>query len=286
MDDKHYPALYQVANGGAISAQRDLLNLTRWNSILLIAGAAVSLVSVAHAVVFIVAALLFGASLFTYIFGRVRNYHGKWYKARALAESVKTSTWKFMMRAEPYQDDQTAEAKFIGVLQELLEQNKDIGEQLSSDVSTEQITEYMLRRRATRFADRKDVYLKERIEEQKTWYAGKVKFNKNQSKKWFTLLCVAYGVAIVLVLLKIAYPNWEYVPTEVALVVASSIISWTQLKRFDELASAYSLTVQEIGIVHSRYRQVSSEQNMASFTSDAENVFSREHTQWAARRDT
>jgi hypothetical protein len=88
-----------------------------------------------------------------------------------------------------------------------------------------------------------------------------------------------------LLLFKIASPDLQYLPIEVLAVVATSLIAWKQLKRFDELASAYSLTAHELGIIKSRFSAVENRDALAAFVSDAENAFSREHTQWAARRD-
>lgn len=81
------------------------------------------------------------------------------------------------------------------------------------------------------------------------------------------------------------YPDLEYVPVELCAVVASAIISWMQLKKYDELASSYGLTAHEIGIIKSRFQDISDQKKLSGFVCDSENAFSREHTQWAARRD-
>jgi SMODS and SLOG-associating 2TM effector domain 1 len=89
----------------------------------------------------------------------------------------------------------------------------------------------------------------------------------------------------LVLLVRIARPAIPYFPVEVIAVAASSVIGWMQLKRFDELASAYGLTAHEIGIIKTRFESVNDAATLSRFVSDAENAFSREHTQWAARRD-
>jgi len=143
----------------------------------------------------------------------------------------------------------------------------------------------MLESRQASLADRKAIYLSQRIEEQRTWYSRKAKSNRHQSRKWFIGLCVLYGIAILLLIIRIARPNIPYWPIEVIAVSASAVIGWMQLNRFNELASAYGLTAHEIGIIKTRLASVTNADSLSRFVSDAENAFSREHTQWAARRD-
>jgi hypothetical protein len=108
---------------------------------------------------------------------------------------------------------------------------------------------------------------------------------RKSSRNWFIGLVLIYALTILMLLIQIAKPELTILPIDVGAVIASSIIGWMQIKRYDELASAYGLTANEIGIIKSRYASVSTELELAAFVSDAENAFSREHTQWAARRD-
>lgn len=135
------------------------------------------------------------------------------------------------------------------------------------------------------FAEKKQFYLENRIDDQRRWYANKSGDNRKASKKYFMLLCAVYAIAIILLLIRIASPATPFLPIDVFAVVASAIIGWIQIKRFNELASAYGLTAHEVGIIKSCYESVKTSEHLSGFVSDAENAFSREHTQWAARRD-
>ena len=59
-----------------------------------------------------------------------------------------------------------------------------------------------------------------------------------------------------------------------------------QAKRFSELASSYTLAAHEIALIREQSFLPKTETEFSLFVSDAENAFSREHTQWVARRDT
>jgi len=64
-----------------------------------------------------------------------------------------------------------------------------------------------------------------------------------------------------------------------------AILGWVQIKRYQELASSYSLTAHEITFAKNELVQKDTESKFAAFVADTENAFSREHTQWYARKD-
>jgi hypothetical protein len=53
-----------------------------------------------------------------------------------------------------------------------------------------------------------------------------------------------------------------------------------QVKKFNDLAAAYLLTAQEIGIAATEADEIDSETEWSDFVNRCEQVFSREHTQW------
>jgi len=232
-------------------------------------------------------AFFFG-SLLLFIYGQYQDFQGRWYKARALAESVKTATWRLIMSAEPFTEvaQEANLEKFRKLLTELLDENKGIGAHLGGEWSDQdEITPEMSGTLGQSFEVKRDRYLEERIDDQRKWYAKKSGDNRRASRKYFGLLCGAYGIAIILLLVRIGAPQTPYLPIEVFAVIASSIIGWKEIKRFDELVSSYGLAAHELGIIKSRYTSVTDEAHLSSFVADAENAFSREHTQWAARRN-
>ncbi|MBC8739408.1 SLATT domain-containing protein [Paraburkholderia sp. UCT31] len=66
---------------------------------------------------------------------------------------------------------------------------------------------------------------------------------------------------------------------------AASVMAWIQTKRFQELAASYTLTAHEIGLLRIALPTPPAEDKFSVYVGDAENAFSREHTQWQARRD-
>ncbi len=74
-------------------------------------------------------------------------------------------------------------------------------------------------------------------------------------------------------------------PIEVLAVAASSILTWLQAKKHNELSSSYSLTAHEIILIKSETSRIESEEDFSEYIINCENAFSREHTQWFARKN-
>jgi hypothetical protein len=62
-------------------------------------------------------------------------------------------------------------------------------------------------------------------------------------------------------------------------------LSWMQAKRFSELAASYALAAHEISLIKEQSLLPDTDEKFSLFVGDAENAFSREHTQWVARKD-
>ncbi len=125
-----YPGLYDEADAASNRQQRLYLRLIKGEYALLIGASLFSLWSpsmrwyyCAYAVTIAIPFVLLMVRMF------LKPEQG-WYQARALAESVKTSTWKYMMRAEPFpgeQRDQESRANFRNHLRAILDANRHIG---------------------------------------------------------------------------------------------------------------------------------------------------------------
>ena len=209
-----------------------------------------------------------------------------WYRARAVAESVKTSAWRYAMRAHPY-DGENARKQFLSLLPGILLANKVLSEGASSPrVGEEQVTSSMERGRALPLKSRVAYYLEHRVKDQRTWYLKKARSNRRAFTFWIWVSGAAYVLAIFLALSRIAFPVWKIVPIDPLIVVASSIIGWVQIKKHSELAASYTLTTIEIGNAVEQSQHLDDEKLFSDFVNDTEMAFSREHTQWVARQQT
>lgn len=282
-----FPALFQSADFAAIQTQKKLLNSYKAYLTLLLLGA-LSPLLVTGRWGHVVGLSLLLASLALYFYRQQAGWHAKWYRARALAESVKTMSWRYMLRAEPFAAvNASANAEeFRSRLGALLQQNKQIGAHLNfPNQQSEQITPAMRERLTWSFEDARDGYLRDRIVNQLDWYNSKAIANQRAATGFLVAVVVAYAGAIALKVVQIAEPTFAWAPVDFFGVLASGLVGWVEIRRYSELASAYSLTAQEVSIIRSKAEELTSSEELAAFVSDAENAFSREHTQWEARRD-
>ena len=285
--EKDFPGLYQAADADSKKAQRAYFNTLGWFLCLLIVGAIANLFSDVSPVPNLIAAFFLLGSLFLSGLLAWKRFDRTWYSARSVAESVKTRTWRYIMCGEPYDvNNSRADGLFLSDLNEILSNNSEVTKELCDEsASQDAISSRMKHIRALPVAKRLSFYLANRVSEQGRWYHQKARGNKADGNRWFFIVVGLNVSAIVCALFRIRFDEWIYMPTEVLTVAAASAVSWLQAKRFSELSTSYALTAHEINIIRARGPLIQSESDLSQYVSDTENAFSREHTQWAARRD-
>lgn len=290
VDSSDLPGLYQSADSASLKEQKKYFRAIGIYSILLIIAALFAFWSDGNEnpTTKIISTLFFLITLSIMIWLRVSKPDDIWYNGRAVAESVKTRAWRWMLRAEPYEDCEDVEImrkRFVLDLKTILKQNESLIGKLGIGVSiAEPITDKMLEVRRLNLSERIELYRKERILNQALWYTKKAKFNKRKSALWFTITVILHGLAIVLLLYNIKEPDLK-LPIEVIAVAASSVLTWLQSKKHNELSSSYSLTAHEIMLIKSETTRISTEPELSEYILNCENAFSREHTQWVARKN-
>lgn len=289
-DDKDLPGLFQSADTASIKEQKKFFNGIFWYLTLLIIAALFAFFAddYPNPIFKIISTVLFLLTLFIMIWLRVSRPDDIWYNGRAVAESVKTRSWRWMMRAEPYMDCDNIEIvrkHFVNDLKTILKQNESLIGKLGISASIEEpISEKMIEIRKLNLSDRFNFYRQERITNQAIWYTNKSKFNKKKAEMWFWTTVSLHALAILLLLYNIYDPNAK-LPIEVIAVAASSVLTWLQSKKHNELSSSYSLTAHEIILIKSEINRIETEEDLSEYIMNCENAFSREHTQWFARKN-
>lgn len=283
-----FPALYNAANAASMSAQDRYLWLIRGEYFVLFVASILAMDFSSDRVYLSLYAGVFILGLALLLYRSATKPEQAWYKSRALAESVKTSTWRYAMRGQPYgSDDPDAKtrAEFRENLAEILRTNEFLGQETDShSLADRLVTPEMDEVRALDWRERMAVYSENRINDQRTWYKNKADFNKKRARLWTAVGVVIYGTAIAIVIAKIARPEFDFWPEEPLTVLASALVGWVQIKKFRELASSYSITALEIGLIAERLAEVKDEAEFVDFVNEAEQGFSREHVQWVARQ--
>jgi len=288
MRKEDYPALYIAADTASKKSQKWYLGCIIAYVLLLVVSSMFSQfieLSDINAIISLICILIIIAISFLLA---IMKFQKVWYSARALAESIKTRTWRYIMRSEPYEDAtnlQIVKKRFCSDLSTILQQNREMVHKLDVGMTGESITKNMNLIRAKDLRERIDYYIENRIKDQRTWYAKRTSSNKGNANIWFTIMIILYSVAIIGLILKIYCNGLNSFPIEPLIVAGSATLIWIQTKKYNELASSYTFTAHEIGIINTMSDYVKTEDDFSNFVKDSENAFSREHTQWFARRD-
>lgn len=290
MQHGDYPALYLAADHASNRYQSIFLRLIRGEYLALLLAATFSMSFLNGVGYYLAYAAVFFAACAILLVRTLMKPEQSWYGSRALAESVKTLTWRYVMHATPFAGkgqggEQHARSEFRNQLHRVFDENREYAKSITSDWSAnDQITAGMEAIRNMPRARRMAYYLEHRVDDQRGWYARKASINKACATRWVAVSCFAYAVAGSMVLSRIALPQWQYWPIEPLIVLAASIVGWVQIKKFNELTAAYTVAAHEIGLIKPIADAVRSDDEFSEFVNDAEKAFSREHTLWIARQ--
>lgn len=292
------PYLFRSADTASLKAQRTYLWLIRADLGLLAGAAALSSVSISDNDVKVALAafsvvLIAGGLLLSFIL-KTMQHRKTWYGARAIAESTKTITWKYITGAEPFKldlPDRDADRLFQSELAELMRTHEDIFAQLGSpdrpleSGSTHQLTARMREIRSLDTATRKSIYLSNRLLEQRNWYMQKANWHYGQEQLWFWLVMATQLLAMVSAILLVLWPTSPLTPTGLLTTVASAFLAWLEVRQHQDLAKAYNITMNELTLIGDHAIHVTTDKELSDFVNNAENTISHEHKLWIARRN-
>ena len=287
MGESDYPDLYNAADRASLAAQSNYFSALRLYLFLLVAAALVSFGWPADVYGAIASAALFLITLGILVWLKVQKPDDTWYNGRAVAESVKTRTWRWMMKAEPYNkkiSEEQAQRELLSDLKAILDQNRSLSSSLewSPDLG-EAISNAMVSIRMLPWQERLSIYKTDRIDNQSTWYSKKSQFNRRRARQWFAVSILFHSAAVIMLLYRIKEPATS-LPIEVLAAAASAVLTWVQAKKYSELNSSYALAAHEIVLIKGEAVSVQDETHLSEFVINSESAFSREHTQWTARK--
>lgn len=285
-----YPALHTAAAAASKAGQTNHTRLVKIDLALLAVAALIGVAFQLFPVQSVtwgraVAAVLLAVSLLAKLANRLRSYDAAWFDGRAVAETVKSATWRYVMHVPPYAgEDAAADASCAKVLRDTLAARPGLAGQLYQiPADGQQITTSMRQLRALPLADRQRLYLSARVGGQIQWYSSKAAENARQATRWFWVGLGAQGAALLLAIAMVAAPSAPDLVGGLA-AVAAVAAAWTQYGRHDELRQSYGLAAQELAFLRSTVDVASDDVALRDAVDAAETAISREHTMWMARR--
>ena len=292
IEDQNFPGLYQSADQASLSAQRRYLCLQKsYIGCLILGSVGAALATIVPVVAvkwtYIVLSIVLVTGVVLTWVSRVRRDDKVWFDCRAIAESTKTATWRFMMKAAPFKDDSIARQSFIDQLRLIRKERHFSSHDLaqSLDANTQSISDFMDNVRQKSLNKQRNLYLESRLRDQKAWYSNKAKFNSKKESCWFWVVLALHVFAITLAVIQACLGGLPVNMVPLLMTLAASSIAWSQMKRYGELAQTYSLAAQELGDQEAIALNITEEADFLALVEQVEETISREHTMWCARRD-
>jgi conflict system pore-forming effector with SLATT domain len=160
-----------------------------------------------------------------------------WYDGRALAESAKSLSWRYAVGAVPFpKGGANAGPEYVTRLEMLLH---DAPTTSIKPTSAPAVTPAMLALRDSSLAVRREVYLRDRIAEQQSWYANKAGQTGNLAHRWEVILLTVEITGILAALFRVV----GLVDFDLAGVVAAFIgagAAWLAVRQYATNARAYT----------------------------------------------
>jgi hypothetical protein len=294
--DEAYPPLTAGAEHAARHGQARFRQLARTEILLIVAVAALVVTFVLAedrlwttdgsrwVLVRILMPILLGIAFLAKIANRARDFHGQWFEARSLAETVKSLTWRFITRASPFDGRLDADSAFERAIRESCDQRPSMFSALDESLlAAEQVTSAMRKRRARPLEERRQLYLSARVDDQVRWYSQRSERSKVMSARWFW-----GGVAVQMLLLiaTIVAVRWLTLAPFIGFfaTVSSATSALARVNRHDESRRRYASAAQEMRHLRVSIAEAASEADLSEAVEATEQAISREHGVWLARQ--
>lgn len=292
MNEKDFPGIQQAADKTSQKTQFYYILLIRSNLIIGVLAALITIFNFEKEepkiFIYILSLVLLIVSLFITAIIKYLKYEDLWYQGRALAESVKTLTWRYVTCSENFESvlpRNVAETSFTDSLQSLQTKFPDLNASMDTDLLQQHaITSEMNNIRNLPWRERLKCYLDYRIENQINWYSTKAKYNKNKKTLWLWLVISAQVLAIFSCTSLIIWPSSSWNLVGLFTTLAASAIAWLELKQYQSLIQAYTTATMELTLIKSLGTSILTEPDFSKYVLDSENAISREHTMWLAQR--
>jgi len=262
-----FPAVFHAADDASERAQNAFFRMSGARLFALCIAGVLAEVTMPEAAIAV--AVVFGIALALELVAFMRRPERAWYDGRARAESVKTLAWRYSVGGAPFsQDSSDPDALFAQRLQDVLG-------------VAEEASEEMKRARGSSLEERRDLYLRERIEDQLRWYTNKTRADERWARAWAVVLVLVEAGAFVAAVLR-AMGRIDFDLFGIVGAIGAAVAAWTQSRQYESLAAAYSVAAQELAMIAAQMESVEGEAAWAVFVANAEDAMSREHTMWRA----
>ncbi|MFK4226898.1 DUF4231 domain-containing protein [Streptomyces sp. NPDC019890] len=289
------PVLFHHTDAIAISRQREAVGATRYQLLLLVAGAALAALpsSLKLGDTFqlpgALSALAYaGVLLFSYRSSR-RRAKSHWQLNRSAAEFIKSMCWRYSVHGAPFDSNSTdADELFTLRLEEGLRELTKVGWEdprtsVREVAAGELITTPMRLLRAKAFSVRKETYVRDRLIEQRNWYHRRKEISRRATLLWSASIGMLTALALFFALLR-TFSLAESVDLAGLLsAAAAACLAWSEIRRHQPLIAAHSLVEEDLAAMHTAMETTVTDAQWPSAVYETERIVSPQHTDWLVR---
>ena len=253
-------------------------------------------------------ALLYGLTVVAGVVIQRRRARAHWQAHRDAAEAVKSLAWQYMVHGGPFHSAvRDADGLFAQQLEEHLRSLRRIGWQEPArdpgstpagprntlwdpasrhepdDPRHPQITRAMRAVREKPFTVRRDIYLRDRVVEQLSWYSGRAVQARRSAAVWSMLTALLTLLALAAAVARSAgiATGWDL--SGLLAASAATGVAWLETRRHHPLSYAHTLVREGLETQRAVLARSVAEERWPQAVADTEHLMLPQHTDWLAR---
>jgi len=296
------PETARAADKKALRFQKWYQRTVAFEQIFLVAAAAGSLATFIFGSNDIILYGVFAALGVSFLVRLLRNLTHPdvdWYDSRALAEEIQSQSWRYTMGASPYQkqpDDaggagspvNSPEMRFVEESRRIRESSKV---HLPASAQTRQggqITPTMQQVRNAPLPERIAVYIRDRLEDQRTYYRKKANLYQWRARLWNLLILAVEGIAAGASIAQLR--GWSpFNPSSINLfglagTIVAGAAAWVQMKQFSALSRRYGAMARNLdgylGVLKYAETDRMTQAGWSELVNRVEQLLENEHEGW------
>ncbi|MEU2157952.1 DUF4231 domain-containing protein [Streptomyces sp. NPDC019396] len=289
------PVLFHRTDETAVSRQREAVNGTRLQLLLLVLGAALAALPWRGAIgssfqlTGLLGVLAYAGVLVVSFRGSRQRAKSQWQLNRSAAEFIRSMCWRYAVHGAPFDSDSPdPDQLFVTRLEEGLAELRKVGwsdprESGETTAGTELITTPMRLLREKVFSVRKETYVRDRLIEQRNWYHRRTEVSRRATLLWQLTIGLLTLLALVFGILRTFAVTDSPEPLGLLSAAAAACLAWSEIRRHQPLIAAHSLVEEDLAAIHIAMETSVTEQQWPSAVYETERIVSPQHTDWLVR---
>ncbi|MEV7867035.1 DUF4231 domain-containing protein [Streptomyces sp. NPDC088124] len=295
------PVLFHHADGVAIRRQRQAVNATRRQLLLLVLGALLTslpwhgTVGDSFQIISALGALAYAGVLLVTFRSAGQRAKSHWQLNRSAAEFIKSLSWRYAVHGAPFDSGVAGAADLFAArmeagLAELRKvgwedprENPGEGADPGRGATGELITPAMRVLRDKPFGARKETYVRDRLIEQRNWYHRRTVVSRRATTLWSATIALLTLLALLLAVLRTFSVTDSGAVLGLLSASAAACLAWSEIRRHQPLISAHSLVEEDLAAMHTAMETMVTEQQWANAVYETERIVSPQHTDWLVR---